>query len=213
MKVLAVNEELAGFDNFALSRELAVRQHNRQEGHKNVNRAAVKEALTPLMDLAFHNQRKGCSTDNLLPMSHMVVTNRETGIQTLQCPACYLAHLDIAEEKGNFDEVWLDPFMIQLQVADYPDKNRERREDHIGMVLEDVDLLLPLTFHPNSQGCSDTALIDPRYQYRRGDGRMEVSCVRCFLLGAKADGDSWDERYQLRVHMWNVRPVHIPGGM
>jgi hypothetical protein len=200
MNVLSVNDALRGFTDLDLRREVAIRQHNTQEGYKVLNREAARAALTPLLDLAFHHPRNGCDDHHLTPHDKLVTFNQRGRFLQVVCPACYLQHLDLADQQGDeaFNAAWLDNFMVQLQVADYEPRGAEAveaREEHIGMVLDELNLLLPLTFHPHSGGCDDHNRIGDRDQFRRGENGLNVSCVRCFLLNAEKNPDSWDSRF------------------
>ena len=207
--ILAVNEFLTAFDDLVLARELAIRKALRFDEHKAANKAQALLALDTLFDLSFHRPGFDCDDENLIPMDRMV--QRGDGFNTIACPACYLGYLT-----NDFDGTWNPDFMVQLKVADYAvghsREERVEREEHIDLVLSNLDVLLPLTFHPNREGCTDMALLPERQQFRRGDrGQTDVTCPRCFLLTCQQDADNWDPRFQLRVHLWNVPPVYIPG--
>jgi|GEM_PF-5282473 len=202
MSIPQGNEALSGITDIAMVRELAIRKALRTEEYRVANREAVEAALTPLFDLVYHRPKGGCSDSHPVPMNRIIVRNRDMGFDSIACPACYLIHLD-----DDFAQNWLDSFMVQLKAVEYESPDREAREVHIAQVLEDIDALLPLTFHPNRAGCSDEAWLSDRRQFSNG---REVECVRCFLLGAAAEPDNWDPRYQLRVNLWNIPPIHIP---
>jgi len=206
-----LDARLADLPSRTLEREVAIRNANQQAEHKRSNREAAQAALTPLLDLAFHSSELDCSDEDLLPMEQMVKPHPSGKFQQIACPACYLMRLADADDEGRFNEVWQPDFMVQLKVADYRDHSPRAREEHIRLALDAADELLALTFHPNRAECSDSNRIAAREQFTMGDrGRNNVSCVRCFLLDALDDVQSWDLRYQLRPHLFNVRPIYIP---
>lgn len=204
-----LNVSLSGLTLQELEREVAKRNALQQEEHKATNLVAAKTALTALLDLAFHNPEVGCDDHDLLPMGQMV--EQGDGFDKVACPACYLLHLAEADDNDCFDDVWLPDFMVQLKVADRPTDAVREREEHINLALSSVEELLGLTFHPSRTGCSDDRPIALREQFvPQARNRNRVSCVRCFLMDAMEDPETWKLRYQLQPLLFNVRPITTP---
>jgi hypothetical protein len=203
-KIPNQNEALGPFDDLALRRELAIREAIRMDEHMAANKAAVPAALDALLLMSYHRPNLKCDNHDLLPLNKIVQRN-PAGYDQIACPACYLMHLE-----RDFEQAWQPQFMVQLRVVDYH-QDRDEREEHIGEMLDRIPALLPLTFHPSRAKCSDDSLLLHKWQFKRGERGVDVTCPRCFLLEAQADEDAWDPRFQLRVHFYNVPEIYIPG--
>ena len=203
MNIPSGNEALTAFADGALRRELAIRQATRMQGHMTANKEAARGAVDALLLASYHRPGGHCDDDHLTPLSRIVTQNR-AGFDMIACPACYLLHL-----ADSFDEAWQPEFMAQVRLTDYH-QDSETRGEHIDDMLDNLDVLLPLTFHPGSQRCSDDEPLQDRRLFLRGERGTEVACPRCFLLNAQADSNWWPERFQLRPHFHKPNPIWIP---